>query len=72
MTSTATHQNGTIAPAKSPADDKIGRTDRAALLCCHEAAYAVYLAAEIRSLGYKLHLAGTQADAIQRLGSRGY
>jgi hypothetical protein len=53
-------------------EDKIGRADRAALLCCHEPTYAEYLAGELRAMGYKLHLAGSHADAIHRLNSRGY
>ncbi len=53
-------------------DDKIGREDRAALLCCHEPAYADYLAGELRAMGYKLHWASGHADSIHRLTSRRY
>jgi hypothetical protein len=53
-------------------EDKIGRNDRAALLCCHEPAYAEYLAGELRTMGYKLHLATGHAEAIHRLNTRGY
>jgi hypothetical protein len=60
----------TTTPLK--ADDKIGRGDRAALLCCHEPAYAEYLAAELRGMGYKLHLAGGHAEAIHHLVTRSY
>jgi hypothetical protein len=60
------------APAKGHADEKIGRGDRAALLCCHEPAYAEYLAAELRAMGYKLHLAAGHAEAIHRLSIRSY
>ena len=56
----------------SVAEDKIGREDRAALLCCHEPAYAEYLAAELRGLGYKLHVAPGHQDAMQRLAGRAY
>jgi hypothetical protein len=65
-----------MSPATSPnaalPEDKIGRNDRAALLCCHEPTYAEYLAGELRLMGYKLHLADSHAEAIHRLNSRGY
>ena len=73
--STAIHEETALASANGLAglaSDKIGRGDRAALLCCHEPAYAEYLAAELRGLGYKLHLAGGHEAAIHRLTSRGY
>jgi ActR/RegA family two-component response regulator len=54
------------------ADDKIGRQDRAALLCCHEPAYAEYLAGELRRMGYKLHVAAGHAEGIARLATRSY
>jgi CheY-like chemotaxis protein len=70
--STATSPNAAPGAAKRVTDDKIGRADRAALLCCHEPAYAEYLAAELRGLGYKLHVVAGHEEAIQRLATRTY
>ena len=53
-------------------DDKIGRDDRSALLCCHEPSYQKYLAGELRKLGFKLHYASGHQQAQQRLGTRAY
>ena len=63
---------GVNTPVHAVASDKIGRQDRAALLCCHEPAYAEYLAAQLRGMGYKLHYAPGHDDAIHRLGTRSY
>lgn len=57
---------------KTVIDDKIGRDDRAALLCCHEPAYADFLAAELRRMGFKLHWADGHAESIHRLTARTY
>jgi hypothetical protein len=70
--SATTQPSAAPGAAKNLASDKIGRGDRAALLCCHEPAYAEYLAAEIRRMGFKLHLATGHADAIQHLAARSY
>ena len=53
-------------------DDKIGRDDRSALLCCHEPSYQKYLAGELRKLGFKLHHANGHQQAQQRLSTRAY
>jgi hypothetical protein len=70
--STVTQHTAAAGVPKALAEDKIGRDDRAALLCCHEPAYAEYLAGELRAMGFKLHVAATHADAIHRLASRTY
>ena len=70
--SATTPQSAVAGAAKNLASDKIGRGDRAALLCCHEPAYAEYLAAELRGLGFKLHLATGHGEAIQLLAGRSY
>jgi hypothetical protein len=60
-------------PAPAPgADDKIGRDDRSALICCHEPTYQEYLAGQLRALGFKVHHATTAALGMQRLGVRSY
>ena len=53
-------------------EDKIGRDDRSALVCCHEPSYLEYLTGQLRSIGYKVHHATGHQPAIQRLGGRSY
>jgi len=74
MSTTTTTTEGVeqATAVKCVTDDKIGREDRGALLCCHEPAYADYLAAKLREMGYKLHWGAGHADAIHRLAARSY
>ncbi len=58
--------------AASLPEDKIGRDDRSALLCCHEPSYQKYLAAELRKLGFKIHHAAGHQQAQHRLSTRAY
>lgn len=60
------------ATAPQPAEDKIGREDRSALVCCHEPSYQEYLAAQLRAMHYKVHFATGHQKAIQRLSTRNY
>ena len=63
------------APAVAPAahqEDKIGREDRSALICCHEPSYLEYLTGQLRGIGYKVHHAATHQAAITRLSGRSY
>lgn len=53
-------------------DDKVGREDRSALICCHEPAYQEFVGAQLRSLGFKLHHAVGAQAAQQRLAVRSY
>ncbi len=53
-------------------EDKIGRDDRSALVCCHEPSYLEYLTGQLRGIGYKVHHATGHQAAIQRLGGRSY
>ena len=66
-------------PAAAPAsqvpshqEDKIGRDDRSALICCHEPSYLEYLTGQLRGIGYKVHHAATHQAAIARLAARSY
>ena len=60
-------------PPPSPhEEDKIGREDRSALLCCHEPAYIEYLTTQLRAVGYKVHHARSHQQAAQRLAGRSY
>ena len=59
-------------PPAANQEDKIGRDDRSALLCCHEPAYIEYLTTQLRGIGYKVHHARTHQQAAQRLGGRAY
>ncbi len=48
------------APPPAPAprnhqEDRIGRDDRSALVCCHEPSYLEYLTGQLRGIGYKVH-----------------
>jgi CheY-like chemotaxis protein len=72
MSSVASALSSASAPTASRADDKIGREDRSALLCCHEPAYQEYLAAQLRTLGFKVHHAASAAASLQRLTVRSY
>ena len=53
-------------------EDKIGRDDRSALVCCHEPSYLEYLTGQLRGIGYKVHHASGHQPAVQRLGGRSY
>ena len=53
-------------------EDKIGREDRSALVCCHEPSYLEYLTGQLRGIGYKVHHATGHQAAIGRLQSRAY
>ena len=53
-------------------EDRIGREDRSALVCCHEPAYLEYLTEQLRGLGYKVHHAPGFQQAAQRLAGRSY
>ncbi len=53
-------------------EDKIGRDDRSALVCCHEPSYLEYLTGQLRGIGYKVHHAVGHQAAIQRLQGRSY
>ena len=46
-------------------EDKIGRDDRSALLCCHEPTYLEYLTGQLRGMGYKVHHAKGHQAAVQ-------
>ena len=53
-------------------EDKIGREDKSALVCCHEPSYLEYLTGQLRGIGYKVHHAAGHQVAIQRLQGRSY
>ena len=59
------------APANNQ-EDRIGREDCAALICCHEPSYLEYLTGQLRGMGYKVHHARGHQEAIKRLASRAY
>ena len=59
-------------PLTAGQEDRIGRDDRSALVCCHEPAYLEYLTEQLRSLGYKVHHAPGYQQAVQKLASRSY
>lgn len=59
-------------PVAPNQEDRIGREDRSALVCCHEPAYLEYLTEQLRGMGYKVHHARTHQQAVQRLTSRSY
>ena len=66
-------------PAAAPAsqvplgqEDKIGRDERSALVCCHEPSYLEYLTGQLRGIGYKVHHGATHQAALARLGGRSY
>lgn len=59
-------------PPANNQEDRIGREDRSALVCCHEPSYVEYLTGQLRAIGYKVHHATGQQQAIQRIGSRAY
>ena len=65
-----------VPAAQSPVapnqEDRIGREDRSALVCCHEPAYLEYLTEQLRGMGYKVHHARSHQQAVQRLASRSY
>ena len=59
-------------PLAANQEDRIGRDDRSALVCCHEPAYLEYLTEQLRGLGFKVHHARAHQQAVQRLASRSY
>lgn len=61
------------APPPAPnQEDKLGRDDRSALLCCHEPAYIEYLTTQLRAIGFKVHHARSHQEAVNRLAQRSY
>ena len=59
-------------PPAANQEDKIGRDDRSAILCCHEPAYIDYLTTQLRAIGFKVHHAKSHQQAVQRIASRSY
>ncbi len=59
-------------PPAANQEDRIGRDDRAALVCCHEPAYLEFLTTQLRAGGYKVHHATGHQAAVQRIASRSY
>ncbi len=59
-------------PPAANQEDRIGRDDRSALVCCHEPAYLEFLTTQLRTAGYKVHHAGTHQQGAQRLAGRAY
>lgn len=59
-------------PPPPGTDDKIGRDDRSAIVCCHEPAYAEFLHGQLRPMGLKVHHAASAEQALQRLLVRTY
>ena len=53
-------------------EDRIGREDCSALICCHEPSYLEYLTGQLRGMGYKVHHARGHQEAIKRLAARSY
>ncbi len=53
-------------------EDKIGREDRAAIVCCHEPSYLEYLTGQLRGIGYKVHHAASHQTALTRMSTRAY
>ncbi len=53
-------------------EDKIGRDDRSAIVCCHEPSYLEYLTGQLRGIGYKVHHVVSHQAAITRMASRAY
>ncbi len=63
---------GAQPPPAANQEDRIGREDRSALVCCHEPAYLEYLTEQLRAIGYKVHHARGHQDAVHRLAGRSY
>lgn len=59
-------------PPAANQEDRIGREDRAALVCCHEPAYVEFLTTQLRAGGYKVHHALTHQAGVQKLAGRSY
>lgn len=59
-------------PPAAHEEDRIGREDRSALVCCHEPAYLEYLTGELRGVGYKVHHARGHQEAVHRIVGRSY
>lgn len=67
--------NANVPVAPPPAnhqEDRIGRDDRSALVCCHEPSYVQFLTGQLRGIGYKVHHATSHAVAAGRLAARTY
>ena len=63
---------GTQPPPAPHEEDRIGRDDRSALVCCHEPAYLEYLTGQLRGIGYKVHHARGHQESVGRLMGRAY
>lgn len=59
-------------PPPNHIEDRIGRDDRSALVCCHEPSYVEFLTGQLRGIGYKVHHATSADAACGRLASRTY
>ena len=53
-------------------EDRIGRDERSALVCCHEPSYCEFLTGQLRAIGYKVHHADGHQKACERLTARSY
>ena len=62
----------TAPPLSNDQEDRIGRDDRSALVCCHEPSYLQFLTGQLRSMGYKVHHATGHQAAVGRLAARAY
>ena len=60
------------APLANTQEDRIGREERSALVCCHEPSYLEYLTGQLRGIGYKVHHATGHQAAIGRQAIRSY
>ena len=63
---------GTAPAPSNNQEDRIGRDDCSALICCHEPSYLEYLTGQLRGMAYKVHHARGHQEAIQRLTARSY
>ena len=59
-------------PPAADQEDRIGREDRSALVCCHEPAYIEFLTTQLRTMGYKVHHARSHQQGVQKLAGRAY
>ena len=68
----ANAQTPVAPPPPNDQEDKIGRDDRSALVCCHEPSYVQYLTGQLRGMGYKVHHATGHQAGISKLATRAY
>ena len=61
-----------VAPLPNDQEDRIGRDDSSALVCCHEPSYLHFLTGQLRATGYKVHHATGHQAAVGRLAARTY